>query len=151
MIRTLGVMYEPVFGSTAQLLFLFGAFAVLYSTFFVANAGNTRMAADIIPAFGIADISPEARTRWIRFFGFLFPAACVVIYCVFPKPVKLILIAGVMQALLLPVLGIAALFYRYKLGDDRLKPNKLWDACLWLSFVGFLVVGLYLVWAKLLG
>jgi Mn2+/Fe2+ NRAMP family transporter len=148
LVRTLAVMYEPVFGETALTIFLFGAFAVLYSTFFVANAGNSRMAADIIPAFGLADLTENGRKKWIRFFGFFFPTACVVIYCLIPAPVQLILLSGVMQALLLPMLGLAALVYRYKLGDPRLKPNKIWDACLWLSFIGFLVVGIYLVCKK---
>ena len=48
MIRTLGEMYVPVFGVWAKWLFLFGAVAVLYSTFFVANAGHTRVASDAV-------------------------------------------------------------------------------------------------------
>ena len=42
MIRILRRMYLPVFGAWTKWLFLFGAFAVLYSTFFVANAGHAR-------------------------------------------------------------------------------------------------------------
>ena len=34
-------MYEPVFGVAAVWIFLFGAFAVLYSTFFVATGPVT--------------------------------------------------------------------------------------------------------------
>jgi Mn2+/Fe2+ NRAMP family transporter len=149
MIRTLSEMYAPVFGSSAQLLFLFGAFAVLYSTFFVANAAKARMATDVIDAFGIAKLPDESRRKWIKIFSGIFPAACVIIYLVYPKPVFLILLSGVMQALLLPMLGFAALYFRYTRCDKRLRPGKVWDTLLWISFVAFLVVGLYLTWAKL--
>ncbi len=44
-------MYEPVFGLAAKYIFLFGSFAVLYSTFFVASAGNARMLADGLRVF----------------------------------------------------------------------------------------------------
>jgi Mn2+/Fe2+ NRAMP family transporter len=142
MIRMLGVMYEPVFGATAQYLFLFGAFAVLYSTFFVANAAHTRMATDVLVALKITTLSDRARLRWIRGFAILFPMSCATIYYVFPKPVTLILISGTMQALMLPMLGVAALYFRYKRCDPRLKPNLLWDLMLWLSLVGFMIVAL---------
>ena len=151
MIRTLSEMYAPVFGSGAQLLFLFGAFAVLYSTFFVANAAKARMAADVIDAFGIAKLRDDSRRMWIKIFSGIFPTACVIIYLVYPKPVTLILISGLMQALLLPMLGCAALYFRYKRCDKRLRPGSVWDFFLWVSFIAFVVVGvvaLYLTWVK---
>lgn len=150
MIRTLSEMYYPVFGSGAQLLFLFGAFAVLYSTFFVANAAKARMATDVIDAFGIAKLPDESRRRWIKIFSAIFPASCVIIYLVYPKPMFLILLSGVMQALLLPMLGFAALYFRYTRCDKRLRPGRVWDTLLWISFIAFLIVGLYLTWAKLI-
>jgi len=78
----------------------------------------------------------------------LFPMVCVLIYWLFPRPVTLILLSGVMQALLLPMLGVAALFFRYKRCDEPLKPSKLWDLMLWLSFAAFFVVGVYLAYAN---
>ena len=76
----------------------------------------------------------------------MFPAVCALIYTAIPAPVALILLSGVMQALLLPMLGCAALYYRYKHCDKRLRPSLIWDACLWVSFVGFLIVGVYLAY-----
>jgi len=151
MIRTLSEMYNPVFGSAAQLLFLFGAFAVLYSTFFVANAAKARMATDVIDAFGISKLRDDSRQRWIKIFSGIFPATCVIVYLVYPKPVFLILWSGVMQALLLPMLGCAALYFRYTRCDKRLRPGRVWDTFLWLSFIAFVIVGVYLTWAKIFG
>ncbi|MEX2216208.1 MAG: Nramp family divalent metal transporter [Phycisphaeraceae bacterium] len=150
LIRTLSIMYQPVFGSYAPTLFLIGAIAVLYSTFFSANAANARQAADIIPAFGIHPVNEVVRRRWVRFFCAFFPLACVVIYCFIPKPVTLVLISGVMQALMLPLLGIAALYFRYRQCDARLKPGLAWDIMLWISFIAFFIVGAYLAYVNLI-
>jgi Mn2+/Fe2+ NRAMP family transporter len=151
MVRMLAVMYEPVFGPIASTLFLFGAFAVLYSTFFCANAAQTRMATDVVNVVGLTHMSEKGRRWCIRILGILFPAACATIYWVFPNPVTLIFISGTMQALMLPMLGLAALYFRYTRCDARLKPNLLWDLGLWISFLGLLVAGVYLAYDKVFG
>lgn len=148
LIPTLTNMYEPVFGAYAPTLFLTGAFAVLYSTYFSASAANSLQAADIIDAFKIKPLTDHTRRQWVRFFSGFFPLACVVIYWVYPKPVTLVLISGVMQALLLPMLGVAALYFRYKRCDPRLQPGKVWDLFLWTSFVAFFIVGVYLAYVN---
>ena len=53
LVRTLAQMYEPVFGEWAPTLFLVGAFAVLYSTFFVATASLARVVTDATRVMGI--------------------------------------------------------------------------------------------------
>ena len=46
-------------------------------------------------------------------------------------------------------LGAAALYFRYRRTPEGLAPGKLWDACLWASCVGFLVVSLKVLADKL--
>ena len=53
------------------------------------------------------------------------------------------LAGGFMGALMLPLLGVAALFFRYKRCDARLTPTRLWDIGLWLSVAGLFVAGGY--------
>ena len=81
--------------------------------------------------------------------GVILPILSVLCYVFFPNPVVLVLISGTMQAIMLPMIGFAVLYFRYKKSDARLQPNKLWDFFLWLSFAGFLVVGIYQTYAKL--
>ena len=57
------------------------------------------------------------------------------------NPVKAILIAGAIQALMLPMLGFAALYFRFKRIDQRLRPGHFWDILLVLSFLGLLLAG----------
>ncbi|MDA1052736.1 MAG: Nramp family divalent metal transporter [Planctomycetota bacterium] len=151
MIRTLGVMYEPVFGSIARWIFLFGAIAVLYSTFFVATASLARVVTDATRVMGIGPKTEAGYKRGIQIMSVLFPFMCVAAYCLFSEPVVLVLIGGVMQGVMLPMLAGAALFFRYKRGDSRIMPGFTWDAFLWLSAVGMLITGLWTVWDKLMG
>jgi hypothetical protein len=62
------------------------------------------------------------------------------------NPVRAILLAGAMQALLLPMVGFGALYYRYTSTDPRLKPSLLWDVALIVSFAGLAVAGLWGAW-----
>ncbi len=149
LIRTLSVMYEPVFGSVAPTLFLFGAFAVLYSTFFVANAGHARVDADGVRLFGFIRPTKTALHKTVSAFNIAFPLFCFTVYAFIPKPAQLVLLSGVMQAIMLPMLSIAALYYRYLRIDPRLRPGLLWDVGLWVSSFGMLIAGGYLFYAKL--
>lgn len=151
MISVLGEMYVPVFGAGAKWLFLFGAFAVLYSTFFVANAGHTRVASDAIRVFGVGARTDETRRWWIVLFCFAFPLFSLGSYVFFRHPARLVLASGVMQAIMLPMLAGATLYYRYYRYDKRVIPGRLWDVMLWICAVGMLIAGGSIVVIKLVG
>jgi len=149
MIRTLAVMYEPVFGTWAPILFLFGAFAVLYSTFFVANASHARVFPDALRVFGIGIKSREDTKRWVRVFSGIFPFACLIVYLFVQAPKQLVLLSGMMQAIMLPMLAGAALWFRFRRCDPRIQPRRAWDIWLWVSAVGMLITGAAAIYAKL--
>lgn len=149
MIRTLAVMYEPAFGVIAQGVFLFGAFAVLYSTFFVANASHARVFSDAIKVMGLAQSGDKAHRWRVRFLSGLFPFLCFAFYVWLPEPQTLVLISGIMQAIMLPMLAAAALFFRYYRSDERTRPNMLWDIFLWISAAGMFVAGVWAGWSKI--
>ena len=150
MIRTLSVMYEPVFGKAAKSIFLIGAFAVLFSTFFVAIAAQSRLIVDVTSLLGFQKLPDEAtRYRRIKIYNVVFALISLLFFIFVNNPVRLVLISGVMQALMLPLLGGSVLYFRYKKTDKRLLPGKIWDALLWISFLCFSIVGLYLVLSKL--
>lgn len=149
MIVVLSRIYVPVFGVWAEWLFLFGAIAVLYSTFFAANASHARVGADAARVFGLARQTEVIRRRWVRGLCVFFPTVSLLFYVVWPKPVTLILASGVMQGIMLPMLAGAALYFRYRRCDRRICPGRLWDVLLWLSGVGLLITGLWSVWSGL--
>lgn len=143
MVRTLAAMYVPVFGPWADRVFLSGAFAVLYSTFFVAAAGNARMVADSLGLFGITDGSERMRLLWTRIISALWPILALLLYIGVRAPAKMVLASGLAQGIMLPMLGAAALYFRYRKCDENLRPGKLWDAMLWISLAAFTVIGIW--------
>jgi hypothetical protein len=50
---------------------------------------------------------------------------------------------------MLAALGVAVLHFRHREFDPRLKPSLAWDVLLWLSSIGFIVIGLWTLWQKL--
>ncbi|QEG42283.1 Nramp family divalent metal transporter [Roseimaritima ulvae] len=150
MVRTLAVMYVPVFAAWAAPIFLFGAFAVLYSTFFVANAGHARVFADAMRVVGLIDHDDETRQRWVTRLSGFFPVLCLVIYLMVGEPAKLVLLSGVAQGVMLPMLAAAALYFRYHRCVDGLTPGTWWDAFLWISAGLMVVTGGWTIYAKLI-
>jgi hypothetical protein len=57
--------------------------------------------------------------------------------------VTLVLIGGFAQALMLPFLGFAALYFRYRIVHPQLRPGKTWSVFAIVSFLSFVVIGAY--------
>ena len=66
----------------------------------------------------------------------------MIIYASFKSPTFLVLIGGLLNALMLPVMAVSALYFRYKCSDPRVAPNKAWDAFLAISALG--LIGSYI-------
>lgn len=149
MVRTLGAMYAPVFGTWASGVFLVGAFAALYSTFFVAAAGCARLVADgLILAGGIPG-DDASRARWTRLLSAAWAIVAVVLAVTIRAPVAMVLASGAAQAIMLAGLAVAVLWFRYGEMESRLIPSRAWDALLWASACGFVVIGLWTAWQHL--
>lgn len=151
MIRTLAQMYVPVFGSWAHGVFLVGAVAVLYSTLFVAAAGNSRMVADGLGLFGLHDGTEATRMRWTRWIAAAWPLVAVVLYVFFKSPAAMVLASGLAQAIMLPMLGVAALYFRYRRSEPRLAPGSVWSVLLWISCLGLVIAGGWAAYNTLFG
>jgi Mn2+/Fe2+ NRAMP family transporter len=149
MIRTLAMMYEPVFGAWTVLIFLVGAIAVLYSTFFVANAGHARVCADAVRVFSGRKQEIRRERYWVQVFCGLFPFLCLAFYLVYPEPKTLILASGIMQAIMLPMLSFTAIYFRYRRIDPRVAPGPIWDIFLWISALGMLICGGWVALTKI--
>lgn len=141
MIRTLAELYVPVFGSWAQGFFLFGAFAILYSSYFVFAAAFARLIVDAFVLLGLLPDDAALRDRWTRWTAVALPLIAVVLYLCVRAPVTMVLAAGLGQSTMMPLLGGAALYFRYRRSDERLRPGLLWDVFLWLSCVGLFIIG----------
>jgi len=148
MVRTLGAMYAPVFGEWARGVFLIGAFAVLYSTLFVAAAGNARMVVDGLILAGRLPSDEPSRAAWNRRLSVAWPLVALVLALIIREPVGMVLASGIAQAIMLAALGVAVLFFRYRDFDHRLAPSGAWDLLLWVCSAGFILLGLWTLWQK---
>lgn len=152
MIETLSHMYRETFGPWSYWLFLVGAFAVLYSTVFGATASNARLFADAMSLFRVVRYrTPEDRARMVKVGCVLLPCAFGSVFLLFGQPVTLVLIGALGQALMLPFLGGAALYFYYCRTDRRLRSGSFWAFCLWCAALAMSAVGLYQVVDRMRG
>jgi len=148
LIATLAEMYVPVFGAWAKPLFIFGAISVLYSTYFVAAAGNARVLSDGLGLFGILKNDETSRAIWAQRICGVWPLAALAMFLFFNSPKAMILWAGLSQAFMLPMLAFAALYYRYKRTQKELQPGRVWDVFLGISALGMLTIGIWTLTSK---
>ena len=148
MVRTLGAMYAPVFGDWARGIFLIGAFAVLYSTLFVAAAGNARMVVDGLILAGRLPADEASRAIWSKRLSVVWPLVALILALIIREPVGMVLASGIAQAIMLAALGVAVLFFRHRDFDARLTPSRGWDLLLWLSSAGFILIGIWTLLQK---
>lgn len=135
LLSELSQMYAPVLGATAALVFIVGGvFAVLYSTLYASTAANSRALTDFLRVNRwVTFRQPGDRMRWVRIFCVVFPLVDLVLFLFVKNPVLMVTIGGFVQAMMLPMIGAAALFLRYRRTDPRLRPGVAWDVFLWLS------------------
>lgn len=144
MIKTLSRMFIDSFGGWTRLVFLIGAAAVLFKTLYLSSAGNGRLAADFL---GLAKFAryekPEQRTRMIHWLSISIPVIAVTLFLTFKEPASMVVIGGFVQALTLPMISAATLYFRYQKLDRRLTPSLFMDICLWVAFVLITLVAGY--------
>jgi Mn2+/Fe2+ NRAMP family transporter len=144
---TLTHMYVEVLGSWGRWVFYVGAFMVLYSTLFVSSASNARLFADAGRLAGVFRFrTPDARTRAVRVAVVVLPILMMLVYVEFESLVTLVLIGGVAQAIMLPFLGGAALYFHYTATPAALRPSRAWTWILWGAFAAMTCVGLFQAW-----
>lgn len=151
MVTTLSDMYTKTLGPWTYYVFGIGAFAVLYSTYFVTIAGLPRMLADIFSVIGLVKFEkPQDRLRVIRFITLLLPPMYAVLYFTFSAPVKMVIIGGLMQTVLLPAIGFAAFYYsRTTARQTGISPSPFLLGLTVLSAVVMAVFACYAVWVRL--
>lgn len=141
--ETLSLLYTESLGAPGIWVFLVGAFMVLYSTYFVSTASNARLFADLGRLLGaFKHPTPESRMRTVKFAIAGIAGFTLLLFLTVGEPVKLVTIGGTAQALMLPFLGFAALYYRKRV-PDFLRGGPAWAAFLIISFVAMTLLGLY--------
>jgi Mn2+/Fe2+ NRAMP family transporter len=151
MMPTLSRMYlQPLLGTPMagmrgliRLGFLMGAWAVLFKTLYVATAANSRQTADFLNLTGLwPQTTPGARERTVRGFCVIYPLISLCLYYALREPGAMVVIGGIAQGMMLPIIAGATLYLRYRDADRRVAPSVLSDGLTWLAFCIITVVAL---------
>ena len=161
-----GYAYGADFG------FLLGALSLLVSAIVTGgmgpwlpyqmfSAGWMGMASAWVPRlrrFGRAEVVLLA--LWGAMLGLVFgaimnlwfwPFMALGLYAFVRAPAAMVVACGIAQCIMLPLLGAAALYFRYRRSDPNLRPGRLWDIMLWVAFAAFLIVGAWSVFTVFAG
>jgi Mn2+/Fe2+ NRAMP family transporter len=150
MIETLSQMFVGPFGAWTQVAFLIGAGAVLFKTLYLSCAGNARLFTDFLSLSGAARFTqPIQRARVIHWVSLLVPVIALVLFFAFKEPAFMVVVGGFAQALTLPIISAATLYFRYRKLDQRLTPSLFLDIMLWLAFVSITAVAVVAVWKQI--
>jgi len=147
MIATLANMYVPVFGDWTRIVFLIGAWSVLFKTLYVASASHSRLTTDFFGLAGLIKLKdPAARRVWIRRLCVFYPTLALVLYLWFRDPKAMVVFGGFFQAATLPIISAAAVYFRYFRTDRRIAPSRISDFLLWFALVTISLVAFYAIW-----
>ncbi len=144
MIATLSHMFVDTFGHWTEVVFLIGAGAVLFKTLYLSCAGNSRLVADFLSLSGaVRYTTPQQRANVIHRLTMVFPVIALLLFLAFKEPAWMVVFGGSAQALMLPIISGATIYFRYRKLDRRLTPSLLLDVCLWIAFVSITAVAVY--------
>ncbi|MFN8346429.1 MAG: Nramp family divalent metal transporter [Spirosomataceae bacterium] len=150
MVETLSRLFTETLGPWAKVIFLIGAFFVLYSTLFTATASWARIFGDAFGQLGWVKFDTDtARKRVIKALSWGFPLSWCLLFLLIQMPVTMILLGGIATSILLLIVVWAAVVFRYRELPSSLTPPRTYDFLFWLSVVSILSVSLYGIWQVL--
>lgn len=144
MIPVLSNLYTQTLGGWALGIFYVGAIATLYGTIFAATAAHSRLFADMCRLTGQFEADDMARRLAFRNrFVVLLGIVPVALFFTLESPVSMVMFGGIAQALMLPVVGIGAIFLRHRRLPAEVAPSAATTVALWVTTAGIVVVMAY--------
>ena len=144
MIETISRIYTDSVGPAAKNIFLIGSFVVLFSTLFAALAIRTRVFSDLFGVVGWIDFSNmKTRLRTIRILAVVFPILWTIAFLVIKLPVLMVMIGGIATFVMLFIVVITGLWFRFRSGERQVDPGGIYKVLLVISCVAIFLVGIY--------
>ena len=150
MIRVLSNIYTETLGRWALWVFYLGAVITLYGTVFASTAAHSRLFADLVRvAGGYARDDGAQRLLWRRRFVVILATLPALFYWFIESPVQMVVAGGIAQALMLPIIGLAAVNVRHRELPKDIQPSTATTALLWISTGVMLTVAGYYLWSQI--
>lgn len=151
MISVLSNIYTKTLGEWSLWLFYLGAVATLYGTVFASTAANSRIFADMFHLLGKYDGDDYSqRLKFQRIFTVAISVIAVGSYLLFKSPVKMVILGGIAQSVMLPLVSWATVYLHHKHLPRTLRPSRFISVALWVSAILITVLMGYYVWIKFL-
>jgi Mn2+/Fe2+ NRAMP family transporter len=151
-ITTLSAMYTATLGAWSAPVFYLGAVVTLYGTIFAATAANSRVFSDMTRLMGAFEAHDSARrTRMRDRFIVWLTVVPILMYLLFGNPVQMVVIGGTAQALMLPVIGVGALYLRHRKLPPSVAPGAVATVALWIATLVMSSAALYYTYLYLRG
>jgi manganese transport protein len=141
MIPVLSNLYTQTLGKWTLGLFYLGAVATLYGTVFVATAAHSRLFADMLRMtgrFAVDDI--ERRLAFRNRFVVLLTCVPVVLFLTLQSPVTMVMLGGIAQSLMLPAIGLSAIFLRHRRLPPEIAPSPITTVALWVTTAAIVIL-----------
>jgi Mn2+/Fe2+ NRAMP family transporter len=149
-VSTLSRIYTQTLGGWALWIFYPGVVVTLYGTIFAATAAHSRVAADVVRIVGgYRRDDEESRRRWRHRFVIVLASLPAIFYWLFASPVQMVVAGGVAQALLLPLIGTAAIYLRHRDVPPDLCPSTPTTVLLWVSTAVMFAFAASYVWSRI--
>jgi manganese transport protein len=144
MIPVLSNLYTKTLGTWALPFFYIGAVATLYGTAFAATAAHSRLFADMCRLGGMfAPDDLERRLAYRSRFVVLLTVIPIALFWTLQSPVTMVMLGGIAQSMMLPIVGIAAVFLRHRRLPRSVRPSTVTTVALWVSTALIVVVMSY--------
>jgi hypothetical protein len=144
LVGVLETMYTESLGPWASWVFLVGAWVVLVSTLFSALAAWARNFADALAHISGADFrDPVWRRRAVKSLTWGFAIVWALIFVCYRAPVTMVQLGGVAASLILMLVVVMAIWFRWFDTPRRLRPSLFYDAALIISCGCITLIAIY--------
>jgi len=144
MIEIISRIYTDSVGPAAKNIFLLGSFVVLFSTLFAALAIRTRVFSDLFGVLHWIDFGDlRVRMRTIRILAIVFPVLWTIAFLLIKLPVLMVTIGGIATFIMLIIIVIAGIYFRFSPGFQAISPGRFYTAALLFSCLSIVFVGVY--------
>jgi manganese transport protein len=144
MIPMLSELYTQTLGEWALWPFYAGAVVTLYGTVFASTAANSRVCADMCRLLGL--FAPDDSARRLKYriaFVVVLTTVPALLFLCFASPVKMVVIGGIAQALMLPVIGVGTIYLRHRCLPQRIAPAGWVTVALWVASLIIICITAY--------
>jgi len=142
-IETLALIYTQSLGPGAKILYLVGAFFVLFSSVFASLAAWTRIFPDIFGQLGwINFFDWSRRKRVVSWLAWIIPLVWAMMYLFIKLPVMMIISGGIIGSVLLFVVVFSAVYF-HRSRTHFMPSGILYNAAFVISVLSIISIAVY--------